>query len=134
MQQHLQQRQSSIRLTVQVAIIPNPPKPLGQDLHHDAPQEVAQRQGPQTRLPGFAVDIAEGDGIASLVKTDQVALINDAAIQVTRQILECGQYLANVLTLHIPTRGLSGAVSCSALIAPVMRGLNTLASSLPLKR
>ena len=75
-----------------------------QDVLEQAPEEVDQRQGSVGGGPCLRIAIAERDQALVFVESDQVVFADHAAIQVARQVLQCGFAVADAATVDHPLR------------------------------
>ena len=85
---------------MQEAEVTHPSIATRQDVDHQPPKELDQRQRAQPLLPGLVVLIAEGDGLRAGVIGDDLLFRDHPSVEITREVLECWQALTDVPALH----------------------------------
>ena len=88
------------------AVIPYPPEASGEDVLQQQPQKVFPLQGAVACPAAIALDIAEGD--LPIPAAQDVLLGNDAAIKVTRQVLQGRQAPPDMSAVDHPLTGCAG--------------------------
>jgi hypothetical protein len=82
-QHDLHQREPLPGLAVEEAVVAHAAQSGRQHVQQHAPEEVGDGQGAVRGLPGFGVAVAERDGADDRVVLDQIALAEDAAVEIT---------------------------------------------------
>jgi len=95
-------------VSVQEAIAAHALQSLGQDVHGDVPEEVCDGRYPVGHALGLCLLIAQGDGMALRVVTNEVALGDDATLLRSGFVQQCDQPDA---------RPLPGAIAFAATAA-----------------
>jgi len=99
----MQQRDQPFFVRMQEAVVPRPPKALGQDMLQDQVQEVGAGQRADLGFSALAVAVAEADLAAAVVIAgEEVGLADHTAIEVTPQIDQRLLAVADALAVDHP--------------------------------
>jgi hypothetical protein len=132
-QDPLDQAEQLFGPAVQEAIVSDPAKAFGQDMLQDQPHEVMAPQGAVKGFTAAALDVAEGD--LALLMGDDLALTDDAPVEIARQVLEGGKTFSGMRAVDHPFGGRQRGRLRPALVNPSsMRARNTRARANSLKR
>lgn len=103
LQCQLNPRQGAFGVAMQKSIVTHAPKALGKDVLQEEPEKILAKQCSPSRLTGGAFGVGEGHTTVAVV--DDAALADDAAVEVTRQVLQCGLAFADMPAVDDPGRG-----------------------------
>jgi len=103
-ERELHQSEEPAGVAVEEAVAAHALQSLGQDVHGDAPQEVCDGQCAVGHALGLCLPIAEGDGLALFVVAKEVALGEDAPVEVAGEVFQDREATPHVLAVHDPFR------------------------------
>ena len=90
---------------MQEAVVAHSSQPGRQDVLQHTPKKVGYGQLAKAKLFGFGIDISEANDSGFCIKAGEIALANDAAIKLARQVLQRRLAVADVAAVDDPFFG-----------------------------